>query len=156
MPDHAWIRVRGVITIGIAELVKVPENLTQWDPERRTRRRCRPRKERQSVVDLELVRTNRRERNLRPEKPRDEAAEVEMCTSGAIKFTCTRMRLARKPTKAPADQPTAIGTGSRNKENGIHLKNRATSADQDLLGGGEKRVKLLLAILAQPDLQTRV
>ncbi|KAG0881965.1 hypothetical protein G6F33_014317 [Rhizopus arrhizus] len=71
------------------------------------------------------------------------------------KTTGTGSRLAWDPTHAPSDKTRPVSTGGRQVEDGIHPKNRTTSADQNLWGGLQEAMKLVLTIPSQPRSKTR-
>ena len=67
MPKQSRWRIVGVVTVRVAETIKVPKDSAKTDPERRTTSRRRNRQQRQEIVNVQLGRTSRRERNTTPE-----------------------------------------------------------------------------------------
>ena len=134
-PDLTWSRRRVILDVRMTDLVKVTEDLTQSGPERRTSSRSRDRKQVQDIVYVVTHITSRRNRQAAPKSRRNQGTDHEMGTRSIAKTTGTGSRLAWDPTHAPSDETRPVSTGGRQVQDGIHPKNRTTSADQNLGGG---------------------
>jgi hypothetical protein len=130
-----WSRRRIVFGVRMADLVKVTEDLAKSGPERRTPSRSRDRQQVQDIVYVVTHIARRWNRQAAPKSRRNQGTDHEMRARSIAKTTGTGSRLAWDPTHAPSDETRPVSTGGRQVQDGIHLENRTTSANQNLWGG---------------------